>query len=122
MDERKDVFGALPQWRNIDLDHIEAVVQVLAKSSGAHGLLQVAVGDGNDANVYRKVAHAADTANALVFQNSQHLGLQNQRHFTDLIQQQRAFVGQLDQAALLALGVCKRPLLVAKQLGLQQVM
>ena len=63
-------------------------------------------------------AHALDDA---VLQEAQQLGLQRQRHVADLVEEQRAAVGQLDLADGLLRRARERALLVAEQLALEQL-
>ena len=56
----------------------------------------------------------------LLFQHPQQLGLQHQRDFADFVQEQRAFVGQLEDAAFLRAGVGEGALFVAEQLAFEQ--
>ena len=51
----------------------------------------------------------------------QELGLQPQRHLADLVQQQRALVGRLELAGLLAIGAGECALLMTEELRLQQL-
>ena len=66
------------------------------------------------------VVAAAQTGELAVLQNLQQLGLQRRRHLADFVQQQRAFVAQLEFARLGFVGAGKRARLVTKQLALQQ--
>jgi hypothetical protein len=56
-----------------------------------------------------------------VLQHAQQLGLQRQVELADLVQEQRAAVGGLDQADLARLRVGEGALLMAEQLALDQV-
>ncbi len=50
------------------------------------------------------------------------LRLQVRRHLADLVEQQRAALGHLEEADLVGVGAGERPLLVAEQLALDQVL
>ena len=56
----------------------------------------------------------------LLFQHAQQFGLQHQRNLADFVQEQRAFVGQFEDAALLRARVRESALFVAEQLAFQQ--
>ena len=60
--------------------------------------MQVAMRGGDDAHVGRHRLGAADRANLVLLQHAQQLHLQAHRHVADLIEQQRAAVGGLEQA------------------------
>ena len=63
---------------------------------------------------------AADALEAPLLQHAQQLGLHRRRHVADLVEEERAAVGQLEPARALADGAGERPFLVAEQLALQQ--
>ena len=60
--------------------------------------LQVLVGRADDAHVDRDLLAAADALDHAVLQEAQQLRLQRQRHVADLVEEQRAAVGDLDLA------------------------
>ena len=62
--ERHDVGGALPEWREMDGEDGEAVVEVVAEGAGGDLGAQVAVGRGHDADVDADRARAADALEA----------------------------------------------------------
>jgi hypothetical protein len=105
-----------------DLDHVDAIVEILAELTGRDGLAQVAVGGGHQAQVdvdQRGAAHAADL---VLLQRAQQLDLEADGHLADLVQEQRAPVGHLDEAGLGAQRAGEGSLLVTEQLRLQEVL
>ena len=83
----QNVFPALSQGRNDDLNHVEAEVQILAESPLLHRFTEVLVGGGDHAQIELDVFQAAQPAERLFFEHAQHLGLQHQRNFADFIQE-----------------------------------
>ena len=65
---------------------------------------------------------AADALEALLFERAQDLRLQRERQVANLVEEQRAAVRDLELAQLARGGAGERPLLVAEQLGLEQVL
>ena len=65
---------------------------------------------------------AADRPVLALLQHAQELGLQVRRHLPDLVEQQRAALGHLEQAFLVHRGAGERALLVTEQLRLDQVL
>jgi CheY-like chemotaxis protein len=49
------------------------------------------------------------------------LGLETQRHLTDLVEQERAAVGRLELPRLLPVRACEGALLVPEELGLERI-
>jgi hypothetical protein len=50
-DDQRDVFPPVPQGRQLDRDHRQPVVKVLAKLAPGDTIEQVPVGGGDDADV-----------------------------------------------------------------------
>src|SRR6185312_9847416 len=65
-------------------------------------------------------SRAADPLEPLLFERAQDLRLQREREIADLVEEQRAAVGQLEFTRFPIGGPGERPLLVAEQLGLEQ--
>ncbi len=90
------------QGRDAHLDHVEAEQEVLAEAAGGDVGLEVPVGGRDDAHVRVARAALADALEALVLQEAQELGLQGRRDLADLVEEQRAALGGLDPAGLVA--------------------
>ncbi len=99
----------------------QAEQKVGAKRAVAHRLLQVAVGGGDDADVRLLLAHAAEAPHRPVFEQLQQLDLHPRVDVADLVEEQRAAGGRLDQAELALLRVGERAALVAEELRLEQI-
>ena len=63
----------------------------------------------------------ADAHEGAGLEHAQQLDLQLERHLGDLVEEQRAAVGALEEALVLAVGAGEAALLVAEQLALDQV-
>jgi hypothetical protein len=114
-----DVGGAVAQGRDADGDDGEAVPEVLAKAPRRDLRLQVAVGGREDAHIHLTGLAAAHPQDLAFLQHAQQLGLEVGAGLSDLVQQQRAPVGPLEDP----LAGPRRPregaLVVAEQLRLQ---
>ena len=104
------------------LTDVEAVVQILAKAALAYQLRQVLVGRGQDTGTRLNGLVAADTLEALLLEDTEHLGLERRRHVADLVEEQRAAVALLELADAAAVSPRERPFLVAEQLAFQQAL
>jgi hypothetical protein len=93
------------------------VVEVGAEAAGPHLLLEVAVGRRDDARPRLAGERLADELVFAVFQHAQQLGLQFERQFADLVEQQRAFAGFLEIAGAAAAGAGEGTLGMAEQRG-----
>src|SRR5690606_1006727 len=63
---------------------------------------------------------AADAHELALLEHAQQLRLRSARHLADLVEEERAAVGELEEAFALADRAGERALLVAEQLGLEQ--
>ena len=64
---------------------------------------------------------AADSPDDAVLHHAQQLCLQRERHLGQLVEEERAVVGDLEQSDLVAIGAGERPLLVTEHLRLEQM-
>ena len=116
--QHHDVAGSLPQRRQVNGQHMQAVEQILAELPVCDHLHGVAIGRADDAYIDlagRRLAHAGDRAG---LEESQQLGLQRQRHRRDLVDEERAFVGRLEAALARLDRAGERALHVAEELRL----
>ncbi len=114
------ISQALAQRRQPERDHVQAVKQILAKSPVAHRLFQIAIRRGNDAHVRAPGLRLAKPLVFLFLQQAEQFGLNLQRQFSDLIQEQRAAVGHRHFAPGIGHGAGVCAFHPAEQLTLQQ--
>ncbi|MNQ75336.1 hypothetical protein D3C85_901260 [compost metagenome] len=114
------VVLALAQRRQAQRDDVQAVVEVLAELAVLGQVLQVAVGRGDQAHVDLLRLHRADPADLAFLEDAQQARLGLQRQLADLVEEQGAAVGGLDQAGPSGGGAGEGALLVAEQLRLDQ--
>ena len=119
--QERDLLGALAQRRHLDLDHVEAVVEILAEAPGGHGLLDVLVGGGQHAHVHLDGVAAAHAGELPVLEHVQELALERRVEIADLVEEDRAVVGGLELAHLEGMGPREGPALVAEELGFEQL-
>ena len=77
---------------------------------------------GDDAHVHGDVARTSDATEGARLEHAQQLGLQLRRHLPDLVEEQRAPVGQLEQALARGLGVGEGATFMPVQFALQQLL
>ena len=119
--QQGNVFAAFAQRRHVDVDDVEPVIEVFAEGAGHQQFLEIAVGGGDDPHIDRHGLGAADRAHLVFLQHAQQLDLQAHRHVADLIEQQGAAFGRLEQAYVVAGGAGEGAFFMAEQFGLEQV-
>ena len=109
------------QRRHLDGEYVEAVEQVAAERTAHDGFFEVAVRGGNDAHIALARGIAADALIDALLQDAQQLHLHRQAHVADLVEEQRAALGDLEPALAGGDGAGERALLVAEQFALEQL-
>src|SRR5258707_801589 len=117
----RNVFTACSQRWQRDRKHIQTVIEITAKFVPVHHVHQISVGRSYEPNVHLMSPSAAQALEFLFLQDTQQFGLQSRRNIAHLVEEQRAFVGQLETANLLRYGSSERASLVAKKLAFQQI-
>ena len=69
--QERDVFAPPPQRRHLDMHHVQPVVQVFAKLSADHQLMQIAMRRRDDADIDLHRVLATQRANLILLQNTQ---------------------------------------------------
>ena len=85
LNEVRNVFLVFAQRRHMDVEDIEAIVEIAAQLPAGHGFIGHFVGGGEDAHIHRRLDLASQAAQLVVFQHAQQLGLRRDRHLTDLV-------------------------------------
>ena len=120
--QQRNVFAAIAQRRQADLDGVQAEEQILAEAALGDFGVEVGIGRGEDADVHAARLRGADALELAGLERAQQLGLQVLRDVGDLVEEQRAAVGHFEAADAVALGVGERALDVAEQLAFEDAL
>src|SRR5258708_6515114 len=115
------IFAAVAERRNLKVDHVQAVVQILAEAALAHESKEVDVGSGYDAHVDFELLGAAETHEFALLNHAQKLGLRFGADGSDFIEENSALIGDFEEALLGSNGAGECALHMAKELGLQEI-
>ena len=96
--QRRDVLSPGPQGRDVDGDHGEAEVEILAELAGAHLALEITARRRDDAHVGRERLVAADAAELPRLEHPQQRGLHVEGELADLVEEDRAAARGLERA------------------------
>ena len=118
--KQRDVLAPLGERRKAHRHHVEAVVEVLAEPAGGFLRLEVPVGGRNHADVDRDRLRRADRADLAFLQHAQQLHLKRERHVADLVQEDRAAIGRLEQPLVRLHRAAERAARMAEELGFEQ--
>src|SRR6056297_2249082 len=120
--QRENVGLALPQGRDRYREYAQPVIKVLPESTRFNLGAEVPVGGGNNANIDRDGPVVTDRFELVLLKHAQQLALKRQRNLADLVQEQRAAVGELHAPDPVAMGAGERALDVTEELAFEQVL
>src|SRR5262245_3029181 len=120
--QQGDVLRPLAERRHTQGDRIDAEIQVLPQAPFAQRHVEIDVRRADQPEVHVDDAIAADWPVFALLEDAEQLGLEVRRHLADFIQQQRAALGHLEEAFLVHRRAGERAFLVAKQLGLDEIL
>src|SRR5947208_6181343 len=106
--EQRDIGAPLAQRRESDLDRVETKQQILAEAPGFHLGLDVGVGGCDDAYVRTPRARGAYALVLAGLEHAQQLRLLRHRQIRDLVEEQRAALGELEATDAIRLRVGER--------------
>jgi hypothetical protein len=84
--QKRHVIHPLPQRRDVDREHVEPVVEILAETPRPHRLLEVPVRGGDDAHVHLADGGVAHTLDLALLEDAQQPRLERRRHVADLVE------------------------------------
>ena len=117
--EQEHIVAALAERWHLQRDHGKTMEEIFPEAPAADRGGQILAGGGDDPRVCRFGARAAETPDRVLLERLQQLDLQRLLHQADLVQEDRAAVGKLQQARLRLLRVGERAPLEPEQLGLE---
>src|SRR5262245_11990869 len=119
-DEQRNVLGPFPKRGQVDREYVQTVVEVGAEFPCFHELVEQTVRRRDDPDVGPDRLRAAETLERPLLEHAQELRLEVGRQVADLVQQQRAVVGELEASDASRDGTREGAPLVAEQLALEQ--
>src|SRR5688572_6992494 len=116
MYEKPNVVAALPKWRNFDHIDDETKVQVLAKAADSDRFCEISIGRADDAGINGDLFPSADAPEGALLESAQQAGLHRRAQLRDLVEEQSAALGFLEEAAMNTNSTGKGTTLVPKEL------
>src|SRR5439155_20239229 len=118
--QKSDISAALAQGWEEKRDHPRAVAQVFTEASLCDLATQSLVGRGDHPHVHRDRARGADRDERLLLHDAQELTLQLERDLRDLVEEERALVGEREETRSVAHRPGEGAVHVAEELRLEQ--
>src|SRR4029453_4401711 len=98
--EGQDVGRSCPQRRELDIEDLQPIKEVLAKIAALERLFQIAIGRRNHTHVCLQRACRAESLELAPLQDTQELGLWGCAHLGDFVEKKHAARRQLDLPGL----------------------
>src|SRR5882762_6283642 len=118
--QQGNVLWAFAQRRDADREHVQAIVQVAAEFAILHHFFQVAIGGRYQPYIDLLRSVAAQPFKLTFLQSAQQFGLDLDGNVPDLIQEERALVGQFEAPNLLCNRARERASFMSEKLTLEQ--
>src|SRR5262249_20152693 len=119
--EQLDIVRTLAEGGDADRYDAQAVVEIFAKLLGGDHAGEIAIGGADDAHVDADDLLAADAVELAFLQDAEQFGLRCAVEVADLIEEDAAAIGELELAAAGGGRAGEGALLVAEELGLDQL-
>src|SRR5258708_19414284 len=120
-EQKGHVFPSVAQRRNLEVDHVQAVVQIIAEAALTHQRQEFNVGSSYDAHVDFQLLSAAETHEFALLNHAQKLGLRLGADGGDFVKKYRALIGDFEESLLGSNRAGERALHMAEELRLQEV-
>src|SRR5262249_33949163 len=121
VNEKRNVFFALTQGREVDGDYVEPIEEVLAELALAHMLPKIDVGGSDDVDIDLYFVYAAQVHEFPVLKDAKNLALGIKAHGADFVEKEGAAIGNLEQAFFGCDSAGESTLHVSEQSRLEQV-
>jgi hypothetical protein len=120
LDQERDVLATLAERGENEARDVEAVVEVEAEALVGDRLLQILVRRRDDPHVDRHGLVVAEAADLAFLDRAQQLRLEGRLRLRDLVEEERAAVGLLEETAARGDRAGVRPTHVAEELALEE--
>src|SRR5579885_103613 len=109
INQQRDITFALTQWRQLDLDDVEAEKEILAEGAGANGGFQIAVGGSDRPHIDPHAISRAHRPDFALLKRAQQLGLHIHREIANFVEENSSAVTGFQQAGVSVLRPVKAP-------------
>src|SRR6202034_2311689 len=98
LDQERDVFAPVAQWRQIDVDDVQPVVKILAEFFLFHHLAEVGVGGRENSHVDLHYVVGAEGGKFLLLNHAQQLRLRLRADGADFVEKDGAVMRYLERS------------------------
>lgn len=120
LDQERDILAAVAEGGDLDIDDVDAVVEVFAKCTGLDEVAEALVAGRDDANICLDGFDGPEGLEDPLLQDAEEPGLHGGGDIADFVEEEGASFGKGESAGLVLSGVGEGPGLVAKEFGFQE--
>src|SRR5580704_7993156 len=114
IEEQGNILAALAQRRQLEGNHVEAMIQILAKAAIAHKAQQIDIRRGDNAHVHFDIFSATQAHEFAFLDHTQELGLRLPAYRGNFVEEDGALIGDLEKSLLRSDSAGERTLYVAE--------
>ncbi len=118
--EERDIVGAFAECGDVDLDHIEPIVQVFAETALFDLLAQGFVGGGDQTDIDGGGKCATKAFDAAALEDTQEFDLDTGHDLADLVEEEGSAVSEFKSTGLCVVCAGECAFFVAKKLAIEQ--
>src|ERR1039458_2349791 len=96
--EEGNLFADFPQRRHVNMDHLDAVVEIFAEVPLDDLGLEILVGGGEDAHIHGDGGASADAFQDALLEDAENLGLGGEREIANFVEEERSAIRLLELA------------------------
>ena len=120
VEEEGEVVEALAEGGRFEADDVEAVEEVFAEGAAIDFDVEVAVCGGDDAEVDGSVVGFADASECAFLECAEEFGLVGEGELADLVEEECAVVGELEESGVGLVGAGEGAFGVAEDFGFEE--
>ena len=119
LSQRQYLILSLAQWWQLDMQCIDAVIEVFAECSLLHHLRYVFVCCTNQTNIDWSLFSITHAGHSPILQYTQKFGLQVQWYVANLVEEQRTTIGLFELANLVGMSIGKSSFYMSKEFAFE---
>src|SRR3954447_25856757 len=118
----QQVFRSFPQRRYFQLKFCQSMIEIVAKTAGAHQLFKILIGGCDDAYIHADFLVSTQPVIRYAIQYAQQLYLYFGIEVSDFIQKEGAAIGHFKVTNFLCIGAAERAFFIPKEFAFNQML
>ena len=120
--EFRNVFAPVAQRWHDDLERVDPKQEILPEFARRHHRLEIPMRGADDPHIDRERLVFTDTTDLAALEHTQQSGLERLRQLPDLVEEERAAIGHLEEPGAVVVGAGKGPLAMAEKFAFDELL